>query len=470
MKNSTKKMKTISQQILNPFIVIIITLPMVILLTFNISMSFYAENSAKRELRNTQATLTSLLSAQGEQAPPKEDAEPGSNIDNIVTTLTTALTAARLTGNTQFFMLDKNSRIIYPKDISSSIINEDLQESILKSPIVADQSIESRHQGGSTFYLTASKLAHYHNMDDITLLFVSNGSTAKDFIQLVNFILFIVTSITLVIALLISSRLAHKISKPISVASEYAKKIGDGEFLTMPAYEDTVEINQFCLSINDMSQRLEAYDTAQKQFLQNASHELRTPLMSIQGYAEGIENGVLENYQEAAAVIRKESIRLNTLVNELLTLSRIENQTYQQSLFEHDLSNLLMDCVQRINGLAMKENIKIRTVLTPGITAKVDEALFSQVIINIISNCIRYANSIITVTAQLEDEKALIVISDDGPGFSEEELPHIFERFYKGKSGNFGLGLAISRSAIEYMNGTIESYNGKPGAIFEIRI
>lgn len=216
-----------------------------------------------------------------------------------------------------------------------------------------------------------------------------------------------------------------------------------------------------------MSQRLKAYDNTQKQFLQNASHELRTPLMSIQGYAEGIENNIISDYKSAATIIKKESIRLNSLVTELLTLSRIENQTYKHDFTLQDVSNLLLDYIQRINGLAMKENIEIKPKLQENLCVKIDESLFSQSIINIISNCIRYAKNIINIETFAENNNVIITISDDGEGFSNEDLPHLFERFYKGNKGNFGLGLAISYSAIKYMKGDLLAYNDN-GATFKI--
>lgn len=222
-----------------------------------------------------------------------------------------------------------------------------------------------------------------------------------------------------------------------------------------------------------MSTRLKDYDETQKQFMQNASHELRTPLMSIQGYAEGIENDVFSDPKEAAQVIKKESLRLNKLVTELLTLSRIENHTYVHDLMVFNISDLILDYIQRVNGLLLKSKLSLKTELSENVPALLDEALFSQTVINIISNAIRYAKKTIFVRTYLEtvDGKIFssVEIADDGDGIEEEELPHLFERFYKGKKGNFGLGLAISKSAIESMGGSLEAFN-RQGAVFLLRM
>ena len=194
--------------------------------------------------------------------------------------------------------------------------------------------------------------------------------------------------------------------------------------------------------MNDMSKRLTDLDKAQKLFLQNASHEIRTPLMSIQGYAEGISKGIFSDTTKSADIICEESKRLNQLVDELLTLSRIENNTDESEFYVLNLSDVMKEVVQKIEGYALREQKKINVMLPPDvIMIKANDALLSQAMINIISN---------------------------GDGIPVQDLPHIFDRFYKGKNGNFGLGLAIVKSAILSLKGSIRAYN-ENGAVFEIK-
>ena len=191
-----------------------------------------------------------------------------------------------------------------------------------------------------------------------------------------------------------------------------------------------------------MSKRLTDLDKAQKLFLQNASHEIRTPLMSIQGYAEGISKGIFSDTTKSADIICEESKRLNQLVDELLTLSRIENNTDESEFYVLNLSDVMKEVVQKIEGYALREQKKINVMLPPDvIMIKANDALLSQAMINIISN---------------------------GDGIPVQDLPHIFDRFYKGKNGNFGLGLAIVKSAILSLKGSIRAYN-ENGAVFEIK-
>ena len=210
----------------------------------------------------------------------------------------------------------------------------------------------------------------------------------------------------------------------------------------MPSDDSSIELHELTQSMNDMSKRLTDLDKAQKLFLQNASHEIRTPLMSIQGYAEGISKGIFSDTTKSADIICEESKRLNQLVDELLTLSRIENNTDESEFYVLNLSDVMKEVVQKIEGYALREQKKINVMLPPDvIMIKANDALLSQAMINIISN---------------------------GDGIPVQDLPHIFDRFYKGKNGNFGLGLAIVKSAILSLKGSIRAYN-ENGAVFEIK-
>lgn len=453
-------MKTIVRKILYPYVIIILLLPFTILALYNISMKIYMESTTKEDIKNTIKTIQSLLQID----PVKGESSP--KLQATLTDLSAALTASKLNGNTFFFVMDENQTIIYPREIDH--ISKQLIEEIHYHTFSYDGSIEKVHADGTIYFFSALPLKEFHGVYNLSILFVTNIDSTKSIVKTTNLIFVCIICITSVICMIFALKISRRISEPITNACNYAKQIGDGEFIDVPVKTDTKEIYQFLVSLNQMSQRLKAYDQTQKQFLQNASHELRTPLMSIQGYAEGIETDILPNYKEAASIIKKESIRLTKLVSQLLTLSRIENQTFSIELTDQNISNLLLDCAQRINGLAMKKGILLKMDLLDCATAKIDEGLFSQAIINIISNCIRYAKSEILIHSWEDDTFCYVCISDNGDGFSESDLPHIFDRFYKGEKGNFGLGLAIVKSSIEYMGGVIHTYN-KNGAVFEIQ-
>jgi signal transduction histidine kinase len=120
-------------------------------------------------------------------------------------------------------------------------------------------------------------------------------------------------------------------------------------------------------------------------------------------------------------------------------------------------------------GLSAKSSKTIELNLPEyDVMVQIDDMLLSQTVMNIVSNCLRYAKTNVTISLEKTAETISLKISDDGDGIPETDIPFIFDRFYKGKNGNFGLGLAIAKSAAELLNGKITAYNQEKGAVFEI--
>ena len=208
----------------------------------------------------------------------------------------------------------------------------------------------------------------------------------------------------------------------------------------------------------------------QQTFFQNASHELKTPLMAIQGYAEGIQAGVMDT-GSAAEVILKESDRMTELVDELLDISKIDMGRQRLTLSEMDVRELLYDSIRAVEPAAAGGGITITPDFpeTP-VMVSCDDTRLRRAVTNILSNGVRYARSELRLTCRTDKRNATIRIQDDGGGIAEEDLPHIFDRFYMGRSGKSGIGLALTKEIIHLHKGTIRAYNGDSGAVFEISI
>ena len=208
----------------------------------------------------------------------------------------------------------------------------------------------------------------------------------------------------------------------------------------------------------------------QQTFFQNASHELKTPLMAIQGYAEGIQAGVMDT-GGAAEVILAESDRMTELVDELLDISKIDMGRQPLTLSEMDVRELLYDSIRAVEPTAAAGGIAIVPDFpeTP-VIVNCDDTRLRRAITNILSNGIRYARSELRLTCRTDKRHVTIRIQDDGDGIAEEDLPHIFDRFYMGRSGKSGIGLALTKEIIHLHKGMIRAYNGDSGAVFEISI
>ena len=206
----------------------------------------------------------------------------------------------------------------------------------------------------------------------------------------------------------------------------------------------------------------------QQTFFQNASHELKTPLMAIQGYAEGIQAGVMDT-GSAAEVILTESDRMTELVDELLDISKIDMGRQPLTLSETDIRELLYDSIRAVEPAAAASGITIAPDFPEEpVMVKCDDTQMRRAVTNILTNGLRYAHSQLCLTCRPDKRNVIIRIQDDGDGIAEGDLPHIFERFYMGKSGKSGIGLALTKEIIHLHKGTIRAYNGDTGAVFEI--
>ena len=207
----------------------------------------------------------------------------------------------------------------------------------------------------------------------------------------------------------------------------------------------------------------------QQTFFQNASHELKTPLMAIQGYAEGIQAGVMDT-ASAAEVILAESDRMTELVEELLDISKIDMGRQRPTLSETDIRELLYDSIRAVEPTAAGGIAIVPDFPEEPVMVSCDDTRLRRAVTNILSNGVRYARSELRLTCRADKRHVTIRIQDDGNGIAEADLPHIFDRFYMGRSGKSGIGLALTKEIVHLHRGTIRAYNGETGAVFEISI
>lgn len=274
---------------------------------------------------------------------------------------------------------------------------------------------------------------------------------------------------------------ARNVGRQLDALGAEARRMGDGDFTPIKGVSFITELQNLGTSLNDMAHHLEMNDRAQKDFFQNVSHELRSPLMSIGGYAQGLEQGVFDDPKQAARTILEESGRLGELVDDLLTLSRMESGDRQARRESVAVADAVDDAIDRFRGLAMRGGVTLgRGDIPADLSMLGDEELVGRILDNLLSNAIRYARSAVLVETRVACDAAgageararvAIIVRDDGDGIDAEDMPHLFERCYKGRGGHFGLGLSIAQAAADAMDGTLEATNAPDrGAVFTLTL
>jgi len=273
--------------------------------------------------------------------------------------------------------------------------------------------------------------------------------------------------IALLAAFFLSLLMARWITAPLKRISNEARQVADGHAHPIPP-KGPVEVRRLAKAFNDMAQQVQATQQSQKDFIANVSHELKTPLTSIQGFAQAVRDGTAlseEDLHQAADVIESEAIRMNRLVQDLLTLEKMDAGTVLFEMQTFDVNDLLRTAKQKFASRADDAGIDLQ------IKPPADEALITgdsdrlmQVLDNLLENAIKFTpmGGWISISNQIIGKEVLIHVADTGQGIPPSEQQRIFERFYQvdkarpgGKRRGYGLGLAISKQIVETHGGSL---------------
>ena len=200
---------------------------------------------------------------------------------------------------------------------------------------------------------------------------------------------------------------------------------------------------------------LEKKDTSMRNFFANASHELKTPLMAIRGNVDGIRSGYVEP-EKAYDVIEKETERMSALIGSILDLSKLDSGAVHMEVTMNDVREILYDAAGIILPEADKMGIQVNIEAAEPLFMECDERMIFSTFSNILTNALRYAEREISVRIEKQD-KIIIRFINDGVPISDEEIAHIFDRFYKGDKGQTGLGMALAQEYVNLHGGEISA-------------
>ncbi len=240
-------------------------------------------------------------------------------------------------------------------------------------------------------------------------------------------------------------------------------------------------INVMSLSIKELLDHEKMLSEQMRQFVADASHELRTPLTALNGFLTLMseDNLTEEEIARGFQAMRQEAKRMARLVNQLLTLSRLDTaQEAALQISPVSLEEWLNDCVPLLEPITRHHSLSISP---EPIRVMADKDRLTEKLLNLVDNATRYTPQGSSIEVQIKPDRSygLIQVMDNGPGIKAEDLPHIFDRFFRGdrsrtsKSGGSGLGLSIVQALTQAMNGSVQVYNREPpqrGTIFVIRL
>lgn len=280
---------------------------------------------------------------------------------------------------------------------------------------------------------------------------------------------------SVVTAILAGFLIARSLTKPIANISQAAKNFADGDYNSRTTATGNNEIGSLGQTFNTMADSLAEIEQNRRNFLANVSHELKTPVTSIQALSETILDGLApkpEQQQRYIATILQESQRLDRLISDLLDLSQLEADELSILCEELDLQVWLTTEATKMETLLNPKHLTLQTVIPEQLPPVWSDPIrLGQVLTNLLTNAIRYSPEESTITIHLSATKHQVAISviDQGPGISPDDVPYIWDRFYRADKsrartyGGTGLGLAITKKLVHAMQGeiSVDSQVGK---------
>ncbi len=459
---------SIRMKIFLPVMLILIAFPLAVWCVFRYSLDGHMNYNARRDLERMVRKTGEILAQEKTGLDDKE------NENALLGKLRDALQTEA--GETRMMLLGNRYRVIFPKNYDNQPEMVQIYSTFLTNATLDDMSWECGKIGEETvgenryllYYSDLEGKDDENNQEIRHIILYCPIHDTRQILDQVSRLVLLTMGAIAAVAIVLFWFVAGSISGPVRRLCEAARGIGEKKFKKVETGATVRELCELEDEINQMQEKLSQADQAERTFFQNASHELRTPLMSISGYAQGIQCGVFGDVSQAAGVILDESSRLTEVVDGVLTLTRMDQLRYQVVPVELEINNFVEERLERIEGLAYSKNIKLVFHSEEEHTIITDAMLLERAFSNVLSNCIRYAAKKVTVEVKERKARLILSVADDGPGLSGEEMEHLFDRFYKGKGGNHGLGLAIAKCSLEYMGGDVEVVKAVAGAAFEI--
>ncbi|MBU5486727.1 HAMP domain-containing histidine kinase [Clostridium sp. MSJ-8] len=352
-------------------------------------------------------------------------------------------------------------------------IDEQYASKLQNNEIVKDGEVKTGDSSKEAYLKPIFKSDKYWG----AIIYMPSDSVMNGYLFKVYKIIWISTLVTLVLAVAGANYLTKKqLVNPLKEIYLVANKLARGEVTNRIQVKSNDEIGELGRSFNLMAESLEAVDTNRRDFISNVSHELRSPITSMKGFIAGMLDGVIpkdkENYY--LKLVYDEINRLSRLVNDLLDISSMEVGKFKLTIMEVDINALVKRCLLNIESKVKDKGIHINASLeNEHLYVYADSDRIMQVLTNLLDNAIKYGGEegIISVSTRIKGPKVHVAVYNKGSKMTEEEMAHIWDRFYKSDKSrtnkeSTGLGLPIVRLIMTQHKEDVWVRNEREGVVF----
>ncbi|MDM5317855.1 ATP-binding protein [Fictibacillus sp. b24] len=267
----------------------------------------------------------------------------------------------------------------------------------------------------------------------------------------------------IILVCIISYFVARNLSRPLVEMRKAAEKMSKGELEVRIETLGNDELNELGNSLNLLASKLQLQETSRKNMTSDIAHELRTPLATIKSHLEAFEDGVFLPTSDRIHSLKEEIERLISLVQDLEHLTAMESPEFSLNKKQEKLNSIINKSMDAVAGAFVQKEVTLHSELQPNIELNIDAKRFAQVLINLLSNALRYtpAGGMVIISTHTDKDSVFLSVKDTGIGIPKEEIKQVFERFYRGEKsrsrehGGSGIGLTIVKRIVEAHDGQI---------------
>jgi two-component system OmpR family sensor kinase len=346
---------------------------------------------------------------------------------------------------------------------------------------------EGQGRRGGVYYAASDRglflIAPPSQASYVVILAVPQADVAGAWFELIPS-LAVAAVVSLVVSILVALFLTRSIARPLVQMTRASEEMARGRYDQSIPVRRRDEVGRLANAFNAMAQQVSSSDRTMRDFLANVSHELKTPLTSIQGFSQALIDGTIqgeEGHQHAAGIINEEANAMRRLVDDLLTLSKIESGQIAMGDEVVDVDKLLRDAMRRTEWQAESKSIQVDLESPRVATVRGDLHWLGQVFTNLIDNALKHTPNGGHVTIRLETREhpseALVTVHNTGSYIPAQDLPRVFERFFQvdrsrsARQQGSGLGLAIVREVVQAHGGHVDAASDAAfGTTFTVRL
>jgi len=297
------------------------------------------------------------------------------------------------------------------------------------------------------------------------ILIFSPLNETRSYLGRINAIIAGTSLFFLIISFLVIYLAASRISRPIREMEQAVLSLAAGENLPELSIKTGDEVEFLADSLNYMRRQIETTERVRREFIANVSHDLRTPLTSINGFVQGMLDGLVpvDQYPRYLGMVQAETRRLMSLSGDILELAKLQSGSIALQKTRLPVRKTLDDIIEQFEPIG-NPGLVIQVICPPELEVMADADRLGQILYNLLSNAVRYSEgtAAIEISAESRGQGVSFQVRDNGPGIAEEDFPFIFERFYRGQKHRpgeegSGLGLSIVKNLVEMHGGNISA-------------